>query len=259
MGQHAATLDRETVRQAAKAVGLDHLAESVSLEVGAGDIMFEPTAQGHYAEAGAGGLAAISRMFQIHRAEPPRRILDFGCGHGRVMRWMRAAWPDAEITGADVGEAGVQFCRETFGSKPAVCGIDFQKMGPFPGQDLIWAGSVFTHLRESDARLLFRDFIDWLAPGGVAMLSTHGRLVSRNMAWGSIDYTHGLGHDGLLRDYAAGRFAYTAYRETPTYGVSLVPREWWMAEIGDRADVRLSYVEQGWVHHHDIVAVQRFV
>lgn len=56
------------------------------------------------------------------------RILDFGCGHGRVMRWLRAAYPNARITGTDVDKGGVDFCAATFGSHTVVSGYDFDNL-----------------------------------------------------------------------------------------------------------------------------------
>ena len=37
-------------------------------------------------------------------------ILDFGCGFGRVLRMLKAAYPEARLTAADVKREGVDFC-----------------------------------------------------------------------------------------------------------------------------------------------------
>lgn len=234
------------------------LAVTVDLTISEGDVMFDATAPDRYLRAGANAYAAIKRLLTLHGKGQPENILDFGCGHGRVMRWLRAAWPTANIVGADVGEAGVSFCAELFSSTEAVCGVDFDRLGPFAGQDLIWSGSVFTHLLETDSRRLFQHFRDWLVPGGIALFSSHGRAAARNMEWGTIDYTDGLGHDHLLREFSSGRYGFTAYRETPNYGVSLIPSSYWYESVGERADMRVSYFEQLWSGHHDIVALQRY-
>jgi cyclopropane fatty-acyl-phospholipid synthase-like methyltransferase len=48
------------------------------------------------------------------------RILDFACGGGRVMRFLRAAYPDASITGVELLESLVRFCERNFGATGVV-------------------------------------------------------------------------------------------------------------------------------------------
>ena len=76
-------------------------------------------------------------------------ILDLPCGHGRVMRWLRATFPKASLTACDIDGDGVSFCAETFGARPALSSTDPEDLvlGTF---DLIWCGSLLTHLRPGD-------------------------------------------------------------------------------------------------------------
>ena len=37
-------------------------------------------------------------------------ILDLPSGHGRVLRWLKAAYPDAKLTASDLLTDGVDFC-----------------------------------------------------------------------------------------------------------------------------------------------------
>lgn len=226
------------------------IAKNVNLEIGAGDIMFDPRAPDGYFPAGASALASILSFTK----NEPKRICDFGCGHGRVMRWLRAAFPKADIWGGDVGAGGVEFCARTFGSKPVISGTDFNALPDFPPCDLVWLGSVCTHLREEDSRKLIARIVnDWLAPGGVAIISTHGRHVANVMKWKLIDY--GVDTVQLKADFARSGYGYAPYPDTPTYGISLVDVGWWFRQIGGRADLPLAYVEQAWVHHHDLFIV----
>ena len=41
-----------------------------------------------------------------------KRILDLPCGHGRVLRYLRAAFPEAEITACDILRDGVDFAPQ---------------------------------------------------------------------------------------------------------------------------------------------------
>jgi len=44
----------------------------------------------------------------------PRRVLDFGCGIGNSAPHLRAAFPQAQITGADVSEKSLSVARQRF-------------------------------------------------------------------------------------------------------------------------------------------------
>ncbi len=56
----------------------------------------------HYFSVGRGALFLVQQALLAADNEAPGRILDFPCGHGRVLRWLRAKWPDAEISAADI-------------------------------------------------------------------------------------------------------------------------------------------------------------
>ena len=103
-----------------------------------------------------------------------RTFLDFGCGCGRLIIALSGRWPDLEITGCDVNERGIVWCqRHLQGSN---CVIN-DPLPPSPFEDgsfdLIWCGSVFTHLDEirQDSWLAIRRM---LKPGGMLLASVHG-------------------------------------------------------------------------------------
>lgn len=82
-----------------------------------------------------------------------KRILDFPCGHGRALRYFRAAYPDADILVSDINEPGVEFCRTQFGAEPFRSYVELEKTELPPNMDLIWCGSLLTHLDERRSKL----------------------------------------------------------------------------------------------------------
>lgn len=106
-------------------------------------------------------------------------ILDFGCGCGRIARYLRALFPNPVYYGVDPDPRGIQWCRENLGN----IGTFIQTKTRPPLEldrtfDFVYATSVFTHL---DEQLQF----DWLAelqrvtkPGGYLILTTHGENIA---------------------------------------------------------------------------------
>src|SRR5262245_23377147 len=107
----------------------------------------EDVARSHYAESGRSALRCIRAALVAADRDPAtiHRILDLPCGHGRVLRVLKAAYPRAKITACDLDRSGVDFCARQFGAEPAYSVEDPAKIpvtGPF---DLIWCGSLLTH------------------------------------------------------------------------------------------------------------------
>lgn len=52
------------------------------------------------------------------------RILDLPSGAGRVLRALRAGFPDASIVACDLMRDGVDFCAREFGAIPVYAAAD---------------------------------------------------------------------------------------------------------------------------------------
>lgn len=102
------------------------------------------------------------------------RLLDFGCGCGRVTRhWHRT--PGVEVHGADHDEMLVDWTREHL---PFVQAHHNQLNPPLPYEDesfgLVYAISVFTHLTEEVGAAWMSELRRILRPGGILMFTVHG-------------------------------------------------------------------------------------
>jgi len=130
-----------------------------------------------YFSAGRSAVACINLAMNAAQksASDVRRILDLPCGHGRILRYLKAAFPEADITACDIRRDAVDFCASTFGAVPVYSHDDPAKISLEHNVfDLIWVGSLFTHLDVdlwSSFLSLFRSF---LQPSGVLVFSTHG-------------------------------------------------------------------------------------
>ncbi len=106
------------------------------------------------------------------RVLPSARVLDFGCGWGRLTRFLARDVEPGLLFGCDPVNEILDVCRA--GRVPAVVArSDFQPQRlPFDEQfDLVFAFSVFTHLSEAAHERCLRAIHESLAPGGIVILT----------------------------------------------------------------------------------------
>ncbi len=102
------------------------------------------------------------------------RILDFGCGCGRVARnWARLTGP--EIHGCDQNAELVEWCRANL-PFVQVTANGIEPPAPYADSsfDLVYALSVLTHLPEDLQRPWMEEFRRILRPGGLLLFTTLG-------------------------------------------------------------------------------------
>jgi SAM-dependent methyltransferase len=226
--------------------------DGVNKTISAGDAMYGGN-QAHYFSVGASALSSILHAIGVTESNPSR-ILDFGCGAGRVTRWLHAAFPGAAIEGCDIRKTDVEFVTKTFGARTWISGSDVAKLDPPSTYDLIWVGSVFTHLSKEVSTRLLDKLVSWLNPSGVLIFTSHGRYAA-SIGPGS----YGIDHQWrrVKEDFDRSQFGYADYSTTPGYGISLTTLSWWASLITSRANLRLvSMTERGWDNHQDVISVQ---
>jgi SAM-dependent methyltransferase len=112
-------------------------------------------------------------------------VLDFGCGVGRVLRWLQALLPDAHLAGSDSDHAAIAWIREHY---PAVdtAAIGDEGLPPLPFEDgrfdLVLGYSVFTHLNARYQDAWLAELRRIVCPGGILLLSISGpRMLEKTL------------------------------------------------------------------------------
>jgi SAM-dependent methyltransferase len=229
------------------------LLRRVSLRLAPDDMMYIRGQSRHYLGVGLSAMRCIDRAVG-HTQTNVRNILDLPCGHGRVLRFLRAEFGKAEITACEIDLNAVRFCERTFDAVGARSTSEVSKL-IFPHQfDLIWCGSLVTHLDQKHTTDLMHSFWRHLAPAGLCLFTTHGEITREWLETGAESY--GLSprqRDKVLAEFAGCGFGYADYDGQIGYGISLVSFDRMTkiaSEIGDWSFV--AFLERGWDDHHDV-------
>jgi SAM-dependent methyltransferase len=110
--------------------------------------------------------------FPIDRA---RRVLDFGCGTSRILRYFVEFMPGPRYYGSEVFKDNIEWGRKAF---PEVMYIEQGHLPPLPVQehtfDLVYAYSIFSHFDQVPFRSWLREFARIINPGGLLIITVQG-------------------------------------------------------------------------------------
>lgn len=208
----------------------------------------------HYASVGRSAVAAIGRgLAAADRGfGDVESCLDLPCGYGRVLRMLAQEIPGERITACDINRRAIRFCATEFGATPlrSTPSLDGLRLGRY---DLIWCGSLVTHIDEHRVAQLLRDFAGALVPGGVAILTIHGE----SPASGPFAPLHDEIAAALERH---GHFHVPYENALFDYGHAWHTKEYVrqaFAEASADAVRLVSYEHRGWDDHQDVLAFQR--
>jgi SAM-dependent methyltransferase len=225
----------------------------------------------NYHALGWAALDCIRLGLLLAQRDTVTSILDLPSGHGRVTRILRAEYPDAQVTACDIDRDGVDFCAETFGARPVYGHERPQDIELGAGSfDLIWCGSLLTHMNEP----LWHGFLDLfesaLMPGGVLLFSASGRCIAprlRDPKFAELYLDSEERREAILRSFAETGFGYADYqlpddfRESlslpRSFGISLAAPSWVCSLLEQRTGLQLlGYLEGRW-GAQDVIACVR--
>lgn len=211
-----------------------------------GRLAFEQALQG------VNGFLGQARELGLDFDDPGVRVMDMGCGWGRLTQTLLRDFEPEQIIGADVMPDAIRTCQEL-----RIPG-ELMLMDYFPptgladaSVDLVIAFSVFSHLSES-AHLVWRDELARiLRPGGVFAGTTRPRSFMvyvtklREQAEAVPDHARGgalsfQGSENWLEQYDRGEFCFDrphpGHWPGDYYGEAAVPRRFILERWAERFD-----------------------
>lgn len=201
------------------------------------------------------GLSAL-KIFEyaiiegFTRRDKLRSILDLPCGHGRVARVIRSRFPDADLTVCDIDRDGVDFCVNRLGARGVYSIMDFDKLDLGKRFDLIWVGSLITHLNASNTVKVIRCMERFLSQDGLLIISSHGKHVAKCFA----DYNPS---NPIVTQYNVIGYGSDADTYVKGYGGSIISRHWLEGFFAGEPCGIIAYLEHEWDNNHDVLFVKK--
>ena len=224
----------------------------------------------HYFKVGLSAMWIVNSVLDSLGMKP-RRILDMPCGHGRVLRFLKAGFPSAELYACDLLRDGVDFCSGTFRVRGIYSNPDFGKV-VFPSGvrfDLIWVGSLVTHLPESRTKDFLRFCERNLSATGVAIVTSSGqhcyeqqrdriRQERSELTGAAEGFASRLApRETFLKNYERHGYGYLPSPKQEDYGGSLIKLEWFHTVAPELGLKVVATAEKAWDDRQDVVVLRR--
>ncbi len=212
----------------------------------------------HYMYGGRSALKCVVDALITADAGVPKSILDFPSAHGRATRFLSAAFPESELWAGDINVEGVDFCVDRFGAKPFYSSPDLLSVSLPRKFDLIWCGSLASHLPEAQCKALFALLLGNLEENGILCITTCGR----GMQWAHENVFKTIDEPGYqkicadLKEHSFGfasySFRYGSYSATESYGMAFLYPAWIERNVLNPAIQVLQFREKGWHGTQDV-------
>jgi SAM-dependent methyltransferase len=224
----------------------NYRAETLDRTIYQHDDMFEGDLQ-HYLFSGTSALEVISEAMLLARKMRFDNVLDVPCGYGRVTRHLVKFFPDSQIFVSEKDKAKQHFCASAFGTNELDLPLDFRGQ-PTRQFDLIFVGSLLTHLNERLSISALHYLLKSLSEGGLLIVTTHGRYAT------TLTSSPGQLEQKALQFMRKG----FGYEGGSTYGSSRMAPSWVLRVLESMPDARvLGHKEGGWNCFQDVFVIEK--
>lgn len=227
---------------------------SVNTKISERDGMFNPSNPRQYFRCGAEAAQICLEGLRSADLTPGEvsRVIDYACGYGRVTRFLRASFPAASILGADIDQRALSHLEATQAERTHLLDGSCDAL-PVEGKvDLIWVGSLFTHVPRDYVAGLLTSMRQIISDRGVLVFTMHGEYVIDRLK--SREKTYNLSDDGMrdiIEQFSGSGYGFSVYPGRTGYGISAATRGQ-VTELLNAAGFKLvSFATRGWVKHQD--------
>jgi SAM-dependent methyltransferase len=226
--------------------------------VHAGDLMLRseaPEDLAHYVSDARSAMENVEASLHAVRRtwDDVKAILDLPSGYGRVTRFLAQRLGPERVTACDVDRQGVRFCVAELGVAGIVANRNPARTR-FPRRyDVVFVGSLLTHLTEEATIAVLRSIVATLSRDGLLVVTTQGESCLDHMDW------YGDSFAGQVEWYRAEvarvGHAFRPYPGRRDYGVAIHGRAYVERLMTGLFAGRLRcvrFAERGWDRHQDV-------
>jgi hypothetical protein len=169
---------------------------------------------------------------------------------------LRARFPKASITVCDIDPAAVGYSAARFAAHAIYSVSDFRLLDLNGTYDLIWVGSLITHLPEQQTRRFLDCIVRQMWRRSTLVMLSHGDLIARRIQSGTNYGLHLKAMTALLKEYRKSGYGYGDYPGRQGYGISVISRQWFDTVL-DGSPLRLnSFLAAAWDNHQDVLVLR---
>jgi ubiquinone/menaquinone biosynthesis C-methylase UbiE len=190
-------------------------------------------------------LKAIGKNFDSFR-----EVLDFGCGCGRTLLWLKDRPPLTNLYGTDIDAEAINWCRDNLKF------AEFDLNGALPplrysseAFDLVYAISVFTHLDEKFQFRWLEELARVTKPEGIVLVTLHGPATWKEIAPEDAAEVERTGFKFLVSNDLRGIFP-------DWYQNAFHSKEYVLGHYSKHFDV-LDYLPRGMNGRQDVVVLHK--
>ena len=210
----------------------------------------EEEALSWYFKSGIMSLQSIEKILLAGEKPFPsiNSFLDFGCGYGRVTRFLIQEMDADKIWVGDIYKEAVDFQKKYFNVN-GFCSHTEPSKVEFPRRfEVIYAGSLFSHLPRDRFEEWLVALYNVLEEDGILIFSTHGEVVCPSEI--EIDPS----------GFTYFKDSESSSLTTEEYGLTYVTRDWAERLAGRLGINNLYFLEKELCEHQDIyVATKRYM
>ena len=205
-----------------------------------------------------GGLASAIRITskaenRQHPFESASKVLDFGCGISRILRYLIEFCSGPQYYASEVVPDFIRWGQHAF---PEATYLPQQNRPPLAMQEgsleIIYAYSIFTHFEEKLHRLWLSELHRLLQPDGLLILTVHGETILRRCQGEEHVRKElcvvGRNYDDLLRKfYRDGYVFYKCYEPKHLAKGGIDARKYGIAYISQ------DYINKNWSNQFQLL------
>jgi SAM-dependent methyltransferase len=183
-----------------------------------------------------------------------QRILDFGCGCGRILRYFHKLSANNTFYGTDIDGEAITWCSDELSSIAKFVQNDIHPPLPFDDEtfDFVYSISIFTHLPEEMHLEWLRELKRVTKPGGYLLLTVHGEQLFNDI--------FGAAFERLSKDFNDKGFCYFEGEKTEGlpdfYQTSFHTKDYLFNKWTEFFEIK-QFVAKGIANNQDLVLCRK--